>query len=255
MASHEDDELAPEDTPNYQPPAPKSVNEILSADADDESLQKYKATLLGGLSGSCVVYPENPKHVIVEKLAILVDGRPDMEVDLTSEQKLKEFSKNGIVLKEGCQYKVKIYFIVQREIVQGLKYVQQTYKAGIRVDKNTFMVGSYGPKMELQSYTTPVEEAPSGLIARGSYTIKSLFTDDDKNEHLKWEWKLEIKKDWEWVEGMEAIGDLPSVLCLCVETGLSEINFDVPMVFYTVCVKIQYNTNFHGSLDRFIAYI
>lgn len=66
------------------------------------------------------------------------------------------------------------------------------------VDKNTFMVGSYGPKKELQSYTTPVEEAPSGMLARGTYNIKSLFTDDDKNEHLKWEWKLEIKKDKEW---------------------------------------------------------
>lgn len=68
---------------------------------------------------------------------------------------------------------------------------------GFLVDKNTFMVGSYGPKKELQSYTTPVEEAPTGMIARGTYNIKSLFTDDDKNEHLKWEWKLEIKKDWE----------------------------------------------------------
>jgi len=59
------------------------------------------------------------------------------------------------------------------------------------------MVGSYGPKAELQSYTTPKEEAPTGMIARGTYHVKSLFTDDDKVEHLKWEWKLEIKKDWE----------------------------------------------------------
>jgi hypothetical protein len=56
------------------------------------------------------------------------------------------------------------------------------------------MVGSYGPKKELQSYTTTMEQAPSGMMARGTYTVKSLFTDDDKNEHLKWEWKIEIKK-------------------------------------------------------------
>lgn len=67
----------------------------------------------------------------------------------------------------------------------------------LAVDKSTSMVGSYAPKLDLQSYTTKDEEAPSGMIARGSYTIKSLFTDDDKNEHLKWEWKLEIKKDWD----------------------------------------------------------
>lgn len=59
------------------------------------------------------------------------------------------------------------------------------------------MVGSYPPKLELQSFTTPLEDAPSGMIARGQYTIKSLFTDDDKTEHLKWEWRLDIKKDWD----------------------------------------------------------
>lgn len=61
----------------------------------------------------------------------------------------------------------------------------------------TQMVGSYPPKKEIQSYTTPFEEAPSGMMARGTYSVTSLFTDDDKNEHLKWEWSFEIKKDWQ----------------------------------------------------------
>lgn len=64
------------------------------------------------------------------------------------------------------------------------------------VDKRTQMVGSYPPKKELQSYVTPPEEAPSGVMTRGTYSVASLFTDDDKNEHLKWEWSFEIKKDW-----------------------------------------------------------
>lgn len=64
------------------------------------------------------------------------------------------------------------------------------------VDKMTHMVGSYPPKSEIQSYTTPFEEAPSGMITRGTYSVTSLFTDDDKNEHLKWDWKFEIKEDW-----------------------------------------------------------
>jgi len=49
----------------------------------------------------------------------------------------------------------------------------------------------------MQSYTTPLEDAPSGLLARGQYNVTSVFTDDDKHEHLKWEWAFEIKKDWE----------------------------------------------------------
>ena len=61
----------------------------------------------------------------------------------------------------------------------------------------THMVGSYAPKETEQSYTTPKEDAPSGMAGRAKYKMVSLFTDDDKHEHLKWEWILEIKKDWD----------------------------------------------------------
>ncbi|RXG73729.1 Rho GDP-dissociation inhibitor 1 [Armadillidium vulgare] len=98
---------------------------------------------------------------------------------------------------EGVSYKIKIEFQVQREIVTGLKYIQKTYRKGICVDKMTQMVGSYAPKEEMQSYVTPLEDAPSGLMARGHYTVKSLFTDDDGHEHLKWDWSFDIKKDWD----------------------------------------------------------
>jgi len=53
MADHgDDDHDAPEETPGYKPPAPKSMEEILKSDADDESLRKYKESLLG--AGSAV---------------------------------------------------------------------------------------------------------------------------------------------------------------------------------------------------------
>jgi hypothetical protein len=33
--------------------------------------------------------------------------------------------------------------------------------------------------------------------------VQSLFTDDDRHEHLKWEWSFEIKKDWKaWASGV-----------------------------------------------------
>lgn len=66
------------------------------------------------------------------------------------------------------------------------------------VDSSDYMVGSYGPKADHEyEYLTPMEEAPKGMLARGNYAIKSKFTDDDKHDHLSWEWCLAIKKDWE----------------------------------------------------------
>ena len=36
----------------YKAPAPKSIEEILNTDKEDESLKKYKETLLGGTGGT-----------------------------------------------------------------------------------------------------------------------------------------------------------------------------------------------------------
>lgn len=41
---------------NYRPPPEKSLEELLSADKEDESLQKYKAALLGEAKGGKVIY-------------------------------------------------------------------------------------------------------------------------------------------------------------------------------------------------------
>lgn len=45
--------------------------------------------------------------------------------------------------------------------------------------------------------TVNEEEAPSGMLARGHYNAVSSFVDDDKKEHLKFEWSFDISKDWE----------------------------------------------------------
>lgn len=185
-----------EEEANYKPPPEKSLKEIVEADKEDESLQKYKEALLGqAVKESVIVDTNNPNRVIVKNLALVVDGRPDVVLDLTDD--LENLKKKVFMVKEGIQYRIRIDFFVQREIVTGLKYIQKVLRHGIQHEKMTHMVGSYAPKLEIQSYCTPVDEMPSGLLTRGTYTVKSLFTDDDKNEHLKWEWSFELKKDWE----------------------------------------------------------
>nr|CAG4638768.1 EOG090X0EJY [Cyclestheria hislopi] len=180
----------------YIPPPQKSIGEIVAADQEDESLRKYKEALLGkAIQESIVVDANDPRKVLVKKLVLISDGQTEKTLDLSGD--LTALKKQVFTIKEGVQYRIRIEFYVQHEIVQGLKYVQKTYRHGIQVDKMTHMVGSYGPKKEIQFYTTPPEDAPSGFMARGHYNVTSLFTDDDKNEHLKWEWSFEIKKDWD----------------------------------------------------------
>ncbi|XP_039095897.1 rho GDP-dissociation inhibitor 2 [Hyaena hyaena] len=177
---------------NYKPPPQKSLKELQEMDKDDESLIKYKKTLLG--DGPVVADPTAP-NVKVTRLSLVCDSAPGpITMDLTGD--LEALKKETFVLKEGVEYRVKINFRVNRDIVSGLKYVQHTYRTGVKVDKATFMVGSYGPRPEEYEFLTPIEEAPKGMLARGTYHNKSFFTDDDKHDHLTWEWNLSIKKEW-----------------------------------------------------------
>jgi len=180
-----------EETPGYKAPAQKTLEEINNMDSNDESLKKYKEALLAGAGD---LLDEGGKNVIVKSISLIVPDRPDVTLDLTGD--ISTLKDKPFVLKEGSSYSLRIQFRVQREIVAGLKYTNGFYRKGMRVDKSSFMLGSYGPKNDCHAYTTPIDEAPTGMIARGKYVIKSKFHDDDKNVYLDWEWALEIKKDW-----------------------------------------------------------
>ncbi|KHJ99879.1 RHO protein GDP dissociation inhibitor [Oesophagostomum dentatum] len=160
---------------------------------DDESLAKYKATLLGASPVDTVVDPADPRIVIVKSITLLVPDRDEVKMELDNP---KELGDATFKLKEGCHYRLRFDFYVQREIVTGLKYIHKVSRHGVQVFKETYMVGSYAPKLELQSYTTPVEEAPSGMLHRGKYKVKSQMTDDDGHDWLTWCWTTEISKDW-----------------------------------------------------------
>ncbi|KAG1967803.1 rho GDP-dissociation inhibitor [Pimephales promelas] len=119
-----------EDEPdlNYQPPAQKSLQEIQELDKDDESLNKYKQTLLG--SGPVVADPTIP-NVQVTRLTLMCDQAPGpITMDLTGD--LDALKKKSFTMKEGVDYRVKIHFKVNRDIVSGLKYVHLTYRKGLR---------------------------------------------------------------------------------------------------------------------------
>lgn len=58
------------------------------------------------------------------------------------------------------------------------------------------MLGSYAPKAENYTFSFPPTQWPKGMLARGSYTAKVAFTDDDKATHLNLEYKFDIKKKW-----------------------------------------------------------
>jgi len=194
MADHDED-LVPSEESGYKPPKQATLDEMKSKDADDESLNKWKASLIKAEAAKGPA--DDPRRVVVLSLALEVQGREDVVLELDTPEKVEKAKKYNFTIKEGVDYRLKVKFLVQHDIVTGLKYLQAVKRAGISVDKTEEMIGSYAPQPEPHSKTFQTEQAPSGMMVRGHYSVKSKFIDDDKNTHLAWEWGFDIKKDWD----------------------------------------------------------
>ncbi|KAH3664438.1 hypothetical protein WICMUC_005823 [Wickerhamomyces mucosus] len=197
MSKEGADDLVPEGD-SYKPSAKKTVDEYAKLDAEDESLQKWKKSL-GLLGGEALpVIPGDDRKVVILEMALLIDDAQPIVVDLTNEKTLKNLAKDHFKIKEKSVYRLRIKFKVQHEIVTGIKYLQAIKKAGITVDKVEDPLGSYPPSTKEKPFyevTLPETEAPSGLLARGSYSAQSKFIDDDKVSYLTLNWGVEIVKN------------------------------------------------------------
>ncbi|KAI7852416.1 immunoglobulin E-set [Circinella umbellata] len=194
MADHHDEDFSPSQTAGYKVGEKKTMEEYQQLDAQDESLNKWKESL--GLKGGAPGPTDDPRRVVVEYIALEVEGRSDVRVDLSNPEALANAKETPFTIKEGVEYRMKVKFRVQHEVVSGLKYLQVVKRKGVRVDKTEEMIGSYGPAAEAYEKKFQLEEAPSGMLARGHYEAKSKFVDDDNATHMEWTWSFDIKKDW-----------------------------------------------------------
>lgn len=190
-----DTELEAENAVGYKVGEKKTIDEYTTLDADDEAMQKWKASL--GLSGGTIGDPNDKRKVVILEMAIHVEGSEPVAYDLELPNALENLRKNPIVIKEKAKYKLVVKFRVQHEIVTGLKYLQSVKRAGIRLDKTQEVCGSYSPNTPDKPFYEKefsTEEAPHGLLARGKYEATSKFVDDDNVTYLVFAWTTEIKK-------------------------------------------------------------
>ncbi|GAA5820649.1 hypothetical protein JCM11251_003094 [Rhodosporidiobolus azoricus] len=191
-----EDDLAPTETAGYKVGAKKTLDEYSKLDAEDESLNKWKASL--GLGAGGAVGKSDGPSVSPLTLCLHSASRPSpIELDLSSPQALAGLKANPVVIKEGSEYNVEIKFLVNN-LVSGLKYIQVVKRAGIQVDKLESMIGSYGPSADPVVKRFVTEEAPSGMLARsGTYTVRSRVLDDDKTVYVDFEWSFKLAKEWQ----------------------------------------------------------
>lgn len=166
--------------------------EQLDKDKEDESLRKWKEKLLGCIQLDNIEDGVDPELKVLS-LSILSEGRQNIVINFPA---VASGKTQLFTLKEGTSYNLKFTFSLRRNIVSGLTYVNTVWKNGIRVDHNRVMLGTFAPQMEPQTVIMEEETAPSGIFARGNYTAKTKFTDDDGRCHFEMEHTFAIRKEW-----------------------------------------------------------
>ncbi|MFS7921879.1 putative Rho protein GDP-dissociation inhibitor [Helianthus anomalus] len=173
-----------------------TLKEQFEKDKDDESLRKWKEQLLGNVDINNVGESLEP-DVKILSLSIVSPGRSDIILPIPESGKPEG---RWFTLKEGCHYNLKFSFQVSHNIVAGLKYTNNVWKTGVRVYNIKEMLGTFSPQLEPYTYLTPEETTPSGYFARGSYSAKSRFVDDDNKCYLEINYSFDIRKDWATAE-------------------------------------------------------
>jgi Rho GDP-dissociation inhibitor len=175
------------------------LKEQLEKDKEDESLRRWKEQLLGSASlddaaaagGGDGGFSE--PEVKVLRLGIAARGREELELPLplTTNARGHTFS-----LKEGSHYQLKFVFTVRNNIVPGLTCINTVWKAGIVVDQTRSMLGTFAPQKQPYIHVMAQQVTPSGALARGPYSARTRFIDDDGTVYLDMNYSFEIRKDW-----------------------------------------------------------
>ncbi|CAF2102639.1 hypothetical protein BRARA_E03167 [Brassica rapa] len=169
-----------------------TIKEHLEKDKDDESLRKWKEQLLGSVDVTNIGETLDPEVKIIS-LVILSPGRPDIVLMVPENGNPKGM---WFTLKEGSRYCLKFTFQVKNNIVSGLRYTNTVWKTGVKVDRGKEMLGTFSPQSEPYNHVMPEETTPSGMFARGSYSARTKFLDDDNKCYLEINYSFDIRKEW-----------------------------------------------------------
>lgn len=97
---------------------------------------------MGLNSGEPIGDPNDPRTCIIKSLALEVEGRDDVLIDLSAPGALEALKDKPFTIKEGATFRIKVVFQVHHDVLSGLKYLQIVKRKGIRVSKDEEMLVS-----------------------------------------------------------------------------------------------------------------
>ncbi|KAI4301062.1 hypothetical protein L6164_034379 [Bauhinia variegata] len=177
---------------SFVPGPPVSLKEQIEKDKEDESLRRWKEKLLGCLESDLDgrMEPEVKFHSI----GIISDDFGEIVTPLPLPVDENQNGRVLFTLKEGSRYQLKLKFSVAHNIVSGLTYSNTVWKGGLQVDQSKGMLGTFAPQKEPYVHALKEETTPSGALARGVYSAKLKFEDDDRRCYMELKYLFEIRR-------------------------------------------------------------
>jgi len=172
----------------------------MSADSEDESLRKYKESLLGAAATGDLGDASDTRKLVVTEFRVLFEdaAAADAVFDLSTDAGVAELQSKGLSIKEGANFKFQLSFRVNHELLEGLKFVNKTKRAMIGQTEE-LMIGSYAPATAAHVFVFPRygwNECPKGMMYRGKYTSSDSFVDTNGVSHAEYSYPLVIGKTW-----------------------------------------------------------
>ncbi|WZY87303.1 rho GDP-dissociation inhibitor 1 isoform X1 [Brassica napus] len=198
-----------------------ALKEQLEKDKDDESLRRWKEQLIGVVDLEDVGETSDPVVKILH-LTVRSPDRDEMVLTIPDDG-VPNPKGPWFTIKEGSKYTLVFNFRVTNNIVSGLRYNNTVWKTGVKgnfkflckiysprnyllivgvflvgaVDSTKAMLGTFSPQAEPYQHVMPEETTPSGIFARGSYSARTKFIDDDNKCYLEINYTFDIRKNWQ----------------------------------------------------------
>ena len=173
-----------------------SVQDFLQRQDEDESVRKWKESLLGDAASgdlSLASPADDPRHVIAKEFKVVVHDGPTYTYNLEDKDQLTDLKKNGYELKEGQTFHYEVTILVHHDIVLGITFETKSKKM-LAKQEASFEIGSYPPTVAPISKVLDECEVPSGKLARGEYKTINVIKDERDNKYFTFESKFRIVK-------------------------------------------------------------
>ena len=172
-----------------------SVQQFLDRQDEDESVTRWKESLLGSAAKENdprAYPPDDDRRVIVTEFKVIIEGGPTHVYNLTTPEGLAQAAQ-GYILHEGDRFHYELTVLVHHDIVLGLRMRNKSKKM-LNSNEEIFDIGSYPPTVEPIVKVMDECEVPSSFMARGKYKATAFIEDEMKREHFKFDYSFEIQK-------------------------------------------------------------